>query len=212
MARLLSPDDVSNLLSSWPAGLHKMTETIPEHILDLCDRLTYSHIVDKFDKVHDGVGSLDSLSEKYFWRSMTLWAEFGSSWYNAIDLSILLGVHHVVIASWIERHGIDWLSLLRRKVGFRARDQAKYTIFLDTYGRFHTEVTFNYVYLNSIQSIRSRVRAGMAVIPNRTLEAADLALSRERKISNPVSHADYGSYMFARCLRRVKLYEDTRNR
>ena len=210
MSRLLSPADVTLKLSSWPDDMSNRTEIIPDSVLDLCDRLTFSHITGKFDREHDGV-TLDSLSDKYFWRAMTLWAEFGSSWYNAVYLSLLLGIHHVVIASWIERQGIDWLVVLRRKVGFRLREKPQHTIFLDTNGRLHTEVTFSHVYLNSIQGIRARLRAGLQVVPNRTLEASDIAFAKARKDDNPVAHVDYKSYMFARCLRRVKLYSDPRN-
>ena len=209
MQGLITSAYVERKLKDWKENVGKMTETIPADVMDMCDTLTFSHITGMFDREHSA-GSLDSMSDKYFWRSMTLWGEFGSSWYNAVDLSLLLGIHHVVIAAWMERHGIDWLTLLRHKVGFRQRSNPSHTIFVGAYGRMHTEATFSKVHGNSVTQVRARVKQGLPVVPNRTLEAADAELLRSKKIANPLTTVDYKSYMFARCMRRVNLYNDPR--
>ena len=210
MNRLLSPADVTIKLLSYDSNIELMTIPIPDDVLDLCDALTFSHITGKFDQVHGTVGSLASMSDKYFWRALSVWAEFGCSWYNAVDLSLLLGVHHVVIASWIERHGVDWLKVLRRKVGFRLRAPIEKTLFVDTNGKHHTEVTFSHVHLNTPRQVRALIKAGSPIIPYRTLESADRDFVKKATERGVLLKADYSSYMFARCLRRVKLYEDTR--
>lgn len=160
---MLKTNEVEAKLTRWSQYVHQTIRPMPENLIDRCLSLTYSHITASPDRalnVFDGF-SLNEVGETMFGRAMTVRARFGLANYNAVEIGMLLNIHHLIVLAFIERYGMDWGRKLDIKLLKRIRD--KHTLFhYASDEMWHTPETFHYVYGTTAKKVLEYVAAGEA--------------------------------------------------
>ena len=158
---MLRANEVEDRLKVWGKYVHQTIRPMPENLIDRCLSLTYTHITASPDRAlaaFDGF-SLNNVGDTMFGRAMTVRARFGLAHYNAVEIGMLLDIHHLVVLAFIERYGMDWGRKMDIKLLKRMRD--KHTLFHFTHDEmWHTPETFHYVYGTPAKQVLACVAAG----------------------------------------------------
>lgn len=168
------------LKNHWPKHLKAALSLCDADTSDFdsrIDKLPFRSISGDYVKPLTELEDLSIASYSYatFGRAMTTRVRFGSSNYNLLEVSILVNVHHVILLSLVNLHGMDWAHRLNVKL--LQRNRGLHTLF-NTDGNWHTPHTFAFVYGGTPALALRALEEGKKPEAKRSMDAAINDLSK----------------------------------
>lgn len=179
-AGILSAETIEfELRTQWPKHLDaalKVSGADTRVHDESIDKLPHRHIAGSYMTPLDELDGLTigQFSYATFGRAMVTRVRFASSNYNLLEVALLTNVHHVVLLSLVNLHGMDWCHRLNVKLLGRMRGM--FTVFKCD-GNWHTPITFAFIYGGTPEAALKALESGKQPVAQRSMDEAINALS-----------------------------------